>query len=1806
MPTSPELAGGSGFTFEGAVAAYYLTALLAEGHAPGVANRVVTRVALQQRDFGHPLDDVIVDLAGPDGGPATLSLQCKRKLVISDARTNADFREVVRDAWATLTLPSFREGVDRFGAAVGEVAMGPSRAMRSLCEAARVSPKLADFDARLSATGNANDAMAKVHQAVSSVLRAASGGTTSPGDVHRFLAHFVLLEFDFLHEGAVDPPEAVDRLTPCLAASDAANAPLLWSHLQALARDGAGQSAIFDRPSLVTAVAGVVRLSAASSLRSDLDALRTLAGAYAEAIPREVGGVHIDRPGLSAELDQVLTMSRLVQVRGLAGSGKSVMLRSLVERAVDAGPLLFLKADQLEGKSWRSFATHQGLSAAPLRSLLAEIGATGTATLFIDAIDRVEIAQQPIVAEAIRLIALDSALSDWRVVATVRDGGAEMLRNWLGDALDSLGVATVPVRPLDDDEAGVLAGRLPQLRPLLFGPAAVREIARRPFFSKVLVQGSESMTGFQPSTEVDLADHWWDRGGYDSSGGAATMRQRAILELASVRARNPSGPIPLNALSHPAVDQVAGLVADGIVQWARLGHVLRFSHDIFFEWSFYHALEDAADWLVDVRGIGEPPAVARSVELLAQSRFAAGDGWRDALPALSTGEIRSQWMRSWLLGPIGSAAFAPHWERYWSVVAADDFRLLRKALIWFQAERTTPNPNVLAAQNLEPDQRQRAADLLGWPADWSAWMRLINFVDAVADSVPARLYPDMLEVFEVWQRAVGEVANSTSATIVALCDRWLKSIDAPERRRPVWREPLETEAPAEPNSAAEAADARWKDVPEVSEFRSGLIRLILTAAPAYPEPAHVYLERMLTDQEQLDRDAGLILAASPALSRVHPVLLADVTFKHLRDDLPDEVIARDRERNRSAAVAREAALAKSEAERTRIDQAAIDGAFFTLGSSVPSVNDWTTLSLERDIENFSPVSPLREPFPSLLANAPDEGLRLIRAVSAHALEAWRQLHRLDRRDGTATPVPLNVVFPWGDQIFWGGPREYMWHRALLAPNPLGCAFLALENWALAELGNGADPDELIRKVLDGNECVAALGTAVTIALQSDLISPVGFALLTSQRLLIADRHRARQERTIGFAGDFGANRAAERPHAAAVSEINERPVRGKVLTNLAPLFLFGSNGNAASRLVEAFAKFPNDLPFLFEEQRDDPETIAGLTEQARTMAEIADAGTYRGYRTEVPDEVLVVHEAPSANTPEAELRREEARAHLAEQTLWSSAIAALDGGIGPERAEFDGRLALARSLDVRGLYGPDGEDEGGVRRGGVAGTAATAIRFPDGLDAATLEWARGVLHRVVANVSDDPMARTYGAGPWHEAVFAVRGLAADVRAGGGEAARTALLALVAHPLDAVAALAVREAMSLWDADPRLGWAALHLGLALCKLPPRRWNARTGDFTPSADRAGPLRAETLRIYLGGGWPDLPQPPPAWVELTEREARERSYHRDSRDEYDAVDPARMWTHPEESWHSQRAGELLKAIPLATVLASDAREPLLRGLAGYLDWTIARNVAPWKKPGRRDKADSNLFEWTHELGGVLGALWTHLDVAAERGRFLDPILAAEGDGCWSLLAPLAEAYVCRAVYDAPVVPPDAQDLLSACTDRLLASRELDREGYRSGRFSGFDQPRLARTLMFVSVERANGAARFVNGDWSEIAFLLPLVDRIVRAAGWAPSVMGSFLTLCERARDAYPSDRFAEQVIEVLGPGDGTPAGWTGTLLTARIAGLVQHFSNRDTPMPTTLARALLRLLDRLVDTGDRRSAALQLSEAFREVRVEPVPA
>lgn len=1792
MPQSPELAGGEGFTFEGDAAAFYLTALLAEAYAPGINDRTVVRVSVQQRDFGEPLDDVIVDFEDAAKNPARLSLQVKRSLTISTAETNSDFRDIIRDSWATLKKSDFRINADRYGAAVGTVTPAKERALTTLCDWARESLTADHFDARFAKDGSASAELKAVKNDVVSLLKEVKGTPCTSEEVHQFLAHFVLIQFDFLRKGAIDPPDAINRIRDCLAPEDAAKAPLVWSRVVQLARASAGKSGQFDRARLLRAISPVAHLRGATSYRLDLDKLTELAKSYANLIPDDVGGTKLDRTSLLESLDARLTTARVVQVRGLPGSGKSVVVRRAVQRALERGPILFLKAEQLEGTSWISYATSHGLSDAPLERLLVEVAAAGTPILFIDAIDRIEKEHQPVILDVIRAIVESPLLDNWRVVVSLRDTGIEALRNWLGDFLDVLKVETLGVVQLSDEEAETLAKAKPHLGPLLFGSAQVQEIVRRPFFAKVLNQSyvaAPSPPTFAPQSEVDLIENWWRRGGYNETGQSAIERQRALLDLARVRARQLSQPIGLSQLT--SVAHIDDLRSDGILQNAREGISVRFAHDIFFEWAFFHVLaERGAQWIEEIKACGEPAAVARVVELVSQWEYAQGKDWPAYLAQTEVSGLRSQWLRAWLVGPLGTARFEVDEDQFATAVFADDFRLFRKALVWFQAEKTSPNANILAGA-LPQEQRQQFADLLGWPSDFAAWRRLIAFILQRISDIPQRFYPEIVAIFGVWQNALADLRNPTSRALLQQCASWLAAIDA-----------ISTANGPDENSAY------WEKVPGLDALRKSLGQLLLRSSRAEPTFAADYLQRVANSERIRDDAFHDIIAYSPILAQSLPQSMVEISLAFLREELPDEQVAREKQELHDAAEWRKAVLAKPEAERSRQEKMALSSGFYLRTVGDFSYHDWGRLSIHDDHRSFWPPSPLREPFHSLFQSTPDEALRLLRELCNHAMTAWRQLHR-HSHDRGGTPIPLELTFPWGTQRFWGTDREYLWFRSTWAPKAIGCGFMALEEWCFAEFARSRPVDELIQQIVEENECIAILGIASMLALHTETVSETTLPLVTSQRLLAADHNRMVQDLSP-TASLIGFTQRTDKPHIEAIQVANGRPVRKTQLRWTVPRFVFAT-GPIRDRACEAILNFKNNLPFQYEEHRNISEAREHLTAQALEYAELADPKNYQAYRTkEDSDQVAIVHISPSAAKPENVARAEEASRRLRQTSLWTWASKSFEERKLSDTHTVENAIALAREADATDLFehsNDENEEELlGMRRGAVAATAAIALNFREGRTPEELEWARDVLGRAIRLPEKPDLMWSPGSViPWHQAIYVARGLAADLREGtAAQGAACDLLGLIAHPLEVVSLAALEEACKLWPKDPKLTWAALILAFSLCHVPPRpRDQARQhGEALHSSSEAQTAVDAALGFYENGsGWASLPLPPPAWVKVEPGKGRRGHQSYEDYDADDATDAAEVWGEPDVFWHSKQAAEILQRIPFDEVLNSSAKSALLDFLAGVLDWTNQKNAPPWVKPGRRDRSATQIFEWTHALGSRLGHVAGLLPLADFQARFLDPILGLEGDNCWALLSPFASAYVCAYVYDAPVVPADAITTLDLCLGRLLQDSAFKRDAYRSGEFSGFHQPELVRTLMFVSVERADLAARYVNGDWSEISRILPLIDRFVRAGGWAASVMDPFLTLCERARANYPAEAFADQVLAIIGDGPDNLKGWRGTFIPARIAELVQHFAHRDAPMTLALAQKFLRILDMLVDMGDRRSAALQLGEAFREVRL-----
>jgi hypothetical protein len=482
MSQSPELAAGEGFTFEASAATYFLVSLLAESHAPGISDRIVSRVSLQQRDFGEPLDDIIVDFTPLSANnEARLSLQAKQSITISDAVTNSDFREIITDSWKTLLKPDFRESVDRFGAIVETVAAAKEKDLKRLCDFARESLTAAHFEQRFSADGNASAEVQSIRDSVTSLLNEAKGSACTSEEVHRFLSHFVFIRIDVLREGATNRSEALNQLESCLSesGSNQNNSSLAWSRLHEIARLSAGRSGQFDRNRLARELSPALDLQPSTRFKETFAVLSSLAASQAGLIETTIRGIELPREKLQQEFEEKLKTNRFVQVTGLPGCGKSALIKNSVVRNLNNGPVLFLKAEQVTATSWINYASQHNLNATSIEDLLVELSLIGTPILYLDALDRLPKKNRPVVLDLISTILGSSELKDWKVVISLRDSGIELLHTWLDDALRSEPTGNVLVGPIDDEDVEFLAESIPHLKPLLYGSSQIRAVVER-------------------------------------------------------------------------------------------------------------------------------------------------------------------------------------------------------------------------------------------------------------------------------------------------------------------------------------------------------------------------------------------------------------------------------------------------------------------------------------------------------------------------------------------------------------------------------------------------------------------------------------------------------------------------------------------------------------------------------------------------------------------------------------------------------------------------------------------------------------------------------------------------------------------------------------------------------------------------------------------------------------------------------------------------------------------------------------------------------------------------------------------------------------------------------------------------------------------------------------------------------------------------------------------------------------------------------------------------------------------------------
>lgn len=1653
--TSPYSSGGGGFRFEDRVAAYYLASLLTESAARGLIGTHPAVVMAQRAELGHPLDDIIIEGVTVAGDTSRLSIQLKSKLTFTAG--DDEWTETVRRAWVTVNDQGFNSAFDRVGVAMGTLTARADSHYRPVLTWARYSASGEDFVRRVQQPDFSHKDRTAFVDNVRRIIAAELGRDASDDEVWRLLRSFVILHFDFLSDASSgDAASILGQLQSYFSPADRPRAPDVWNYLAQSASTLIPAAGSLDRDRLLELLAAEgLPAGVAPSRRGDIAKIDAESRQALAEIRCDIGGLRLHRLKPVESIFEVADGRRFIQLVSEPGAGKSAILRELAEQRGQESPLFVLKNDRIHPRGWAAHASTLSVTSG-LADLLNELAAAGNPTVFIDGIDRVADApSQVTVNDILRAIIGLPAAEKWTVVVTVREQNLRHLETWLDrNALDVLGVRTVRVDPLSEDEQEVVANAFPRLRPLLRQGGGMDVVLSRPFFLDTILRLADNQAAAGlPASEVQLLDLWWRLGGSDRQDFAQSQRRRdTLIALASAAAAHPNSPLPIHGLDPDALDELRNA---GVVRDQSFGHTVNFAHDIYEEWSLCHLLRRNRQRLPDfLRELGEPQALVRAAQLLGSQSLESdltSDDWQGLLADLDAPSLRPVWYRAVATAPLHSTQTVALLNRVETYLLANDAAVLRKLLLALRTIEVVPNPVFFDAEQI-PDvsmeERVKMAQLAALPKA-ATWVRFMDWLMPRLSSLPGALVPHLLPALQTWQSAFGGYGIRHCRAIGEVAYDWLREFEEAvhpdsfeHRRRPFG--------------------IRFSHDDE-RKIEKSLRSLLLSSPADAPDAVRTYLAGWLANRRRLHLVSDEIIKGSAQLAVHLPAELVDFILTVCID------VAAERRARRGWSY----------------DEDGID----TFGMQV-----------------FYPESPLQMPFLPLLRHHPEEGLRLIHGLTDAATRRWRERMR---RAGW-TPIPITLTLPWGRQRFWGDAQAYQWFRGASTNHAVGSGLMALEQWALERLDRGDEFGEVFEDAIRGCNSVAMLGIGVSLSLAAQGKSvPTSFALVKCLRLWQWDIGRFVQDHTSMPANEIG-NWNTDRHYLQAVRKLNQRPHRQNDIRVLNVFYIFAEDRRLAGRFARAVRAWPRRLPFEVEEQRQHPDSIAELTKRAIISAQQAEPDNWSAVPTADGKHIEL---RPNLPYLEQEDHKEQIAAQAQVQRHMSFGMwahTAVDKGELEPRFDLNEAIAEARRLyapdvfEIERTQDDDYEDShpARMRAAAVAGVAYIAARHqPDiGWSDELAAWCLDVFER--AATTPEPLGSFGGrqaALLMSPSLFAAYGYSALLARGvQPDGCRRALLNLAADSLEQVAAGVFKASAYYAAAQPDFLWLLVDLALRQCIFVEGNGpDYHSLVWTPQEAERQLELIERAEEHLSQGtlptFPDIPMP---WLPLVAKPSQRDDYRRNE---------VRFFHHLAEKTVLQAPVEILRDDPR---FAPD----LIDLAAQLLEHTGSAITGPWatsRRSYRHESHENTPFEWVFAFSHWCGRLCAHLPEKVVAQRFLAKIFAWDDETGLLVMQPFMLSFMLEAFVRPKEIDGSNLRIWGRMTDWIFEHPQWS-DG-DSDRHLGREYQGCMFATLFCAAPDFGPLICGIEPGWKHLSTFLPTVERAVRQFGrhqmgfWA---VGKFL--------------------------------------------------------------------------------------------------
>lgn len=784
---NPFSTGGGGHFFEAKVQASFLLNLLIGGLVPCLPSGSIQSVRLQAKQAGFATDDVVVTVRTDSGTDHRLLAQIKHHAAIT--ASDSEFYNSLSSVWSDFNNPSaFVKGRDALALITGPQSDRTLQHVRPLLDWARTSATNIEFFGKVATAQFSSDQKRAYLQVFRDVITKIAGTAPIDDTLWQFLKHLYLLYYDFDVQGSKDEVAVLTVLDLARSATGGLDAQAIWDGLIVQAQEWNKTAGTLTAQALPERLLSAVQPQRSAAQRDAVFRLIEHTDFVLGSINTELApGVRLPRTNALDIVANALDSSRVIVVQGPPGSGKSAIVKMLLEALPNGIVPFAFKAQELNYAHIHQFliSIGVGLTMAQLRS---EFALLSRKLLLIDGAERLfELNNIEAFHHLLQQLSSDNS---WTIVITCRESSAQALREhllaqWGND------VTTVTIPPLSDEELKWMSDQAPQLAPLIANQRLTR-LLRLPYILSLAWKAFPSAAATTTAPDIDERQFkdivWRDyvERAAQTQGGLPIKRGQCLLSVSVERARRMSLFVSPEGKDAEAL---SALTQDGILIKSKAGGFAP-AHDVLEDWAVSRFIAQefeakAGNPLRFVETVGTEPAMRRGFRLWLSDALASSVNRPDmdfVLYAFQAADIPPVWhdeIAVVVLQSVNAGEFIRKIER---PLLDNNKALYRRLVHILRTACKGPNESLLRMYGLAAFRSHAVLGSLFVVPVGSGWREIILFTHRNLADFDLKDAHVILGLLQNWAQGIvsGNPLPDEAPAVAQICLKYWGLLTAPD------------------------------------------------------------------------------------------------------------------------------------------------------------------------------------------------------------------------------------------------------------------------------------------------------------------------------------------------------------------------------------------------------------------------------------------------------------------------------------------------------------------------------------------------------------------------------------------------------------------------------------------------------------------------------------------------------------------------------------------------------------------------------------------------------------------------------------------------------------------------------------------------------------------------------------------------------------------------------------------------------------------------------------------------------------------